>query len=108
MARISRALSAFAATVVIGTGTLAMTPAATAATTSNIPGVGVARHPAIRGAWEGRYTCAQGLTGLDLRISRRGVGGSCAQHSAFIHCQVILASRLGFIRCAAPTTQQPG
>jgi hypothetical protein len=76
MARISRVLSAFAATVVMGTGTLAMTPAATAATTSKIPSVGVARHAAIRGAWEGRYTCAQGITGLDLRISRRRVGDS--------------------------------
>jgi len=26
----------------------------------------------IGGVWEGRYTCAQGLTGLDLKVSRKG------------------------------------
>jgi hypothetical protein len=31
---------------------------------------------AIGGTWEGTYTCAQGLTGLDLKISRPGSGSA--------------------------------
>src|ERR1035438_4783793 len=75
-ARMLRLLSVSGAAVTVGMGILAMPSAASAAPTSGLRGAESARATAIGGDWEGRYTCAQGLTGLDLRIKGPGRGGS--------------------------------
>jgi hypothetical protein len=79
MKRMIRAVSILAATIAIGTGTLttALTPDALAAQSD--PGLeqpAIATPAAIGEDWEGSYTCVQGLTGLDLKISRSGHSNS--------------------------------
>jgi hypothetical protein len=85
MARIMRIVAVSVAAAAIGMGTSAVALAASAATTSRAPGgtnariispkitgPGVTAATAVSGDWEGRYTCSQGLTGLDLKVSRAG------------------------------------
>lgn len=72
-AKMTRPLSACAAILTVGLGTLTMVPAANAATLWSTSGHQRAESvltKSISRDWEGRYTCAQGLTGLDLRIHR--------------------------------------
>ena len=82
-ARMLRLLSVSGAAVTVGMGILAMPSAASAAPTSGLRGAESARATAIGGDWEGRYTCAQGLTGLDLRIKGPGRGGSLSATFSF-------------------------
>jgi hypothetical protein len=66
--------------------TLAIMSAASAAATSStsaLKGAESARSSAIGGVWEGHYTCAQGLTGLDLKISGPGSRGSLSATFSF-------------------------
>jgi hypothetical protein len=81
-----RLISGSGAAVAFGIGTLAITSAACAASTLNAPdrsGVQSAPTTAIGGVWEGHYTCGQGLTGLDLRISGPGPGGALRVRLSF-------------------------
>jgi hypothetical protein len=66
-----------------------MSLAANAAAAPAVPGhqgassASSAAAAVIGGDWEGRYTCSQGLTGLDLKISRPGHGGSLSATFSF-------------------------
>jgi hypothetical protein len=71
----TRIIRIICASITAGTAALAMTPAANAATGPAAPhrnDSGAVATTAIGGDWEGRYTCSQGLTGLDLKITRSG------------------------------------
>ncbi len=64
---------------VVMTAGAALAVAVPAAATAS--GAGTHEHAAVAtaaigGTWEGTYTCSQGLTGLDLKISRPGSGSA--------------------------------
>jgi hypothetical protein len=77
MRRITGILSAFLAAAGLGAAPLTATATANATVTkSPTPAAGRSATAVISGDWEGRYTCSQGLTGLDLKISRKGAAPS--------------------------------
>lgn len=84
-ARMLRLLAVAGAAAVFGMGPLAMASATSAAASaaSGLRSARSARATAIGGDWEGRYTCAHGLTGLDLRIKGPGPGGSLSATFSF-------------------------
>lgn len=73
-----RVASVLGVLVTAGAGCLAVAPTAAATAAPGAPAAAstAAAPAAILGEWEGSYTCAQVLTGLDLRIQAAGKGGA--------------------------------
>ena len=78
-----RRLAMLGAALAVGAGALATTSAASAAAGPGAAARNGADSTAISGVWEGSYTCSQGLTGLDLKISGPGSGGSLTATFSF-------------------------
>jgi hypothetical protein len=73
MRRITGITIAFLTAAGLGAAPLISTATANAAPAkSPAPTAERSATAAIGGDWEGRFTCSQGLTGLDLKISRKG------------------------------------
>jgi hypothetical protein len=72
MKKITGIISAFLAAAGLGAAPLVATSAANASVSKSPTPAAERSAAVISGDWEGRYTCSQGLTGLDLKISRKG------------------------------------
>jgi hypothetical protein len=80
MGKIIRRLVAASVILIMAAGGTAAAASAAAATKPQLAGLA---GKSMTGTWEGTYTCGQGLTGLDLKISRSGHGTGLAATFSF-------------------------